>query len=213
MKAKRWLGTVAGVMLAGGMVASAGPRGPQDLDREGNQPPAGPGGAMMDRPCPMGPPPMGMCGGSDRASGARHQGPPGALPMGFDVERARKAGATEAQVKALADFEFEQAIKRVDLQAAAEKAGLKLDYLMKAKTADEKAILQAGDAVSQARGELLKLGLVSQLKEKEILGADLARKLHEPAPRGLPGPGLSGPHGAGTPADMQEGELRPPCGP
>ena len=195
MKAKSLLGALAGVVLAGAMVAGAEPRGPQGMDREGSQPPAGPQGAMMDRQGPMMPPPMGH------------------PPMGLDVERAKKAGATDAQIQTLTDFEFEQQSKRIDLQAAADKANLKLGYLLKAQAVDEKAVMQAVDALNQVRGELFKLGIVSLLKEKQVLGADLIQKLHEREPRGKMAPGMPGRHGCDKAPTGLNDDMRPPVDP
>jgi len=211
MKTKSIVGTLAGIVLAGSMVAGAAPRGPQGMDQEEAQPSGEPGGAMMDRQGPMGHPPMGMPpGGSGMARGEGSHGPMGHPPMGFDVERAKKAGATEAQIQTLDDFEVEQATKRIDLQAAAEKAEIKLNYLMKAKTLDEKAVMQAVEALNQAHGELFKLGIASLLKEKEVLGADLVRKLHEVEPHGKKVPGMPGPHGHDKAPAGQNAEMCPP---
>ena len=58
MKKTSVLGAMA-VLLAGGLVAGAEPRGPQEIDRDGTQPPGGPGGAMQEQ-CPMGQPPAGQ---------------------------------------------------------------------------------------------------------------------------------------------------------
>ena len=206
MEAKRLLGTVAAVLLAGGMAAVAEPRGPQDIGQEGALPPGGLGGAMMDRSGPMGPPPMGGPGGARMAMGEERHGPMGHPPMGLDVERAKKAGATEAQIQALEDFEFEQSTKRIDLQATAEKADLKLNHLIKAQTADEKAIFQAVDVLNQARGDVFKLEIASMLKAKQVLGEAVLQKLHDMGPPSAMGHGMPDPRGGNKqPADRNEG--------
>lgn len=206
MKAKRMLGTVAVVLLAGGMAAVADWRGPQDVGQEGALPPGAPGGAMMDRSGPMGPPPMGGPGGAWMARGEACHGPMGHPPMGLDVERAKKAGATEAQIQALEDFELEQSTKRIDLQAAVEKADLKLNYLIKAQTADEKAIFQAVDVLNQARGDVFKLEIASMLKAKQVLGEAVWQKLHAMGPPFAMGHGMPVPRGGDKqPVDWAEG--------
>ena len=194
MKKTSVLGAMA-VLLAGGLVAGAEPRGPQEIDRDGTQPPGGPGGAMQEQ-CPMGQPPAGQppMGGPGGATMNRH-GQMERPPMAVDAERLKKAGAAEAQIQALEDFEFEQAGKRIDLAAAAQKAELTLNHLMKAKTTDEKAVMQAVDVVSQTRGDLFKLELTYRLKEKQVLGEEILKKLHEMGPPQGMGPGMTGPRG------------------
>jgi hypothetical protein len=127
--------------------------------------------------------------------------------MGLDLERAQKAGATEAQIQTLADFQLEQQVRRIDLKAAADKADLRLGSLMKAKNTDEKAILQAVDALSAARAELFKLEISAMLKAKQVLGEAVMKKLHEMAPPPPRLHGLPGPRGWGkSPADQGEGD-------
>ncbi len=110
-------------------------------------------------------------------------------------ERLKEIGATEQQIEALAKLNDAQQLKRVDLQAAVEKAELSLRQVMQADGADEKAAHQAVDALSQARAELMKQEISSRLKAKEVLGADLVKKLRELGP----------PKGPGRPGRPEEG--------
>ena len=164
MNTKRLIGMMAAVVVAGslGVFAEPGgaPKGPAG---------EGPGGGGCDSCGPM----MG--------GGAGPRGPMG-QPQGFDAGRAKMAGATEEQIAKLEAINTEQQEKRIDLQAAVEKAELKMNSLIRAKDQDEKAILQAADVLNQARGELFKLHLSSMIKEKQILGEAILRKMHETGP-------------------------------
>jgi len=182
------------VFVAGSMRAVAELNGPQGQDPRG-----GPG--------MFGNGPHGGRDGTPLAMGGGCHGLMGHPPMGLDLDRAQQAGATEAQIQLLADFQLEQQVRRIDLQAAADKADLRLGSLMRAKNTDEKAILQAVDALSAARAELFKLDISAMLKEKQVLGEAVMKKLHEIAP--LPTrhhvlPGLRG-RGNGS-ADQGEGD-------
>ena len=96
--------------------------------------------------------------------------------------RLKEAGATEQQLEALKKFSDEQQLKRIDLQAAVEKAEATLGQLMQGEAADEKAAHKAVDALSQARAELLKQEISSKLKTKEILGAEVVKKIRAMGP-------------------------------
>ena len=164
MKTGRVLGSVLTTLALSGMALYAEPAGTREAGPGGPPPvrPAGPQNERMEgRPGPRGGPAM----------------------MMMEPEQARKAGASEQQVQALADAAFAQQTKRIDLQAAVEKADLALEHLMRAATVDEKAAMEAADAVSKARADLFKLDIASRLKVKQILGEELLRKMHEQAPR------------------------------
>jgi len=176
MKAKNVWGAMAAALLTTGCIAAYAQQcGPQGI--EGDKPHGGPGGG-----------PMAMSEG-------HRGGPMGHPPMGLDQERAKQAGATEAQIQTLADYQLDQQTQRIDLQATADKADLKLGALLKAKTTDEKAIMQAVDTINQARGELFKLEISSMLKAKQVLGEAVMQKLHQMTPPPPMGPGMQGPHG------------------
>jgi hypothetical protein len=101
-----------------------------------------------------------------------------------DLAQAKQAGATDQQIEALATFGASEQIKRIDAQASVDKADVTLKHLLRpgAAATDEAAVLKAADALSQARGELFKLDITAQLKVREILGAEVLKKLHEAHP-------------------------------
>lgn len=130
---------------------------------------------------PRGPQDMGL-GIPPKGPEDMHGGPLGHPSIIMDIERVKKAGASEQQIQTLAEFEFEQQSKSIDLRAAMEKADLNLRHLMESKNADEKAVMKAVDAVNQAKGDLFKLDVASMLKAKQVLGADILQKLREFGP-------------------------------
>lgn len=136
--------------------------------------------------CGEGNRPHGGSGFGSMAMGGEHHGKMGYPPPGLNLEQAKKAGATDAQIQTMTDFQLEQQIKRIDLHATAEKAELKLGALLKSQNPDEKTILQAADTVSQARGELFKLEVTTMLKAKQVLGETVLQKLHEMGPPAPP---------------------------
>jgi Spy/CpxP family protein refolding chaperone len=220
MKTNQVFKVMAGaVLLSGAALAEPegpqgqGPRGggqgfrPEGPMRERMQQRGGPEGfcpAMQGRGpgaeggCPM----MGRRGPGPDGDGPRQ--PRGGFGPGMEIgrrgfhnpERLKEAGATDKQLEALKAFANEQQLKRIDLQAAAEKAELALDQLMDSETADSAAALKAADALSQARAELFKLEIGSKLKIRELLGADVLKKLREMGPPAGRGPR---PEGAGQP--------------
>ena len=211
MKTRQVMSAVVGAVLLTGTMAYAqqndpqgpGPRGdgPEGRPNAQMQPmqggPACGGGACM-RPEGMGRmqqrgpgfgggAPMRIMERGPEGMGApqmqqRGPGPEGSRGPMPDPEHAKQAGATDQQLEALKAFAFEQQTKRIDLQAAVDKAELALDHLMKSEAVDEKAAFKAADALTQARGELFKLGITDRVKVREILGADVLKKLHEMAP-------------------------------
>ncbi|MDD4018847.1 MAG: hypothetical protein PHV28_12995 [Kiritimatiellae bacterium] len=199
MKKRQLLGAMLGAALACG-TAYAEPDEPQGQkpcgDEPGMRPPCeGPGGGGM------------RCGrfgpeGAGNQKMRRGGGGPGeGREMPFNPERLKQAGATEQQVKALSDFQFAQQNKRIDLQAAAEKAELALEQLMREAGADEAAALKAADALTQARGELFKLGISTRIKTRQILGEEVLKKLRDQRP----------PEECGRP-DNAKGRNAPPAG-
>lgn len=152
MKNTHSLGILAAAALLGGATLSAAQPAPA-----GERPGAPMRDAAMERPQP--PPP-----GADMAA------------------QLKRAGATDAQIEKLTDLDFDVQEKQIDLRAKAEKAELSLRRLMQAPTADEKAVLEAADAINQARGELFKLELTTQLKRKQVLGDEVMRKLRPMPP-------------------------------
>lgn len=178
------LGILSAIAIFGSGTLCAAPQGP-DTDR------------------PAGGPPPGMQGDMG-AQRPQMQAPRSGMP---DREVLKKAGATEAQVQALTDADFNLRDKQIDLRAKAEKAELALERQMASTNVDEKAVMAAADAMSQARGDLFKLELAMELKRKQILGDELMRKLHEMRPperpaSPMPMPGIAGPGSANGPQEM-----------
>ncbi len=213
MKKNQVLGVMMGAALLSGTAFAEpnGPQGPGPRDEaRGTRPPCeeGPAGAGLRRGRP------GQEGGPGmrperRPEGAERPGmrrggfgSEGGHGVPFNPERLKQAGATEQQIKALSDFQFEQQNKRIDLQAAAEKAELALEQLMKDAGTDEKAALKAADALTQARGELFKLGVSSRIKARQIIGEELLKKLRDQKP----------PEGRGGPDSRPRPDAPPPAG-
>jgi Spy/CpxP family protein refolding chaperone len=133
---------------------------------------------------PPGPGPMGeRPEGPPREPGADRQPmmrpPHPGLP---DREQLKRAGATDAQIQTLAEFDYAQQQKQIDWRAKADKAELAVRYLMRAATVEEKAVMEVADALNQARGELFKLEVGSQFKVKQVLGDAVLQKLREMGP-------------------------------
>jgi hypothetical protein len=97
-------------------------------------------------------------------------------------ESLKKAGATEQQVKAAQTLIAEHQEKQIELRAAAEKAQLTLDRLMKDESTDEKAIAKAVDEVTRANGELHKSAVLTRVQMRKILGEEILGKLREQRP-------------------------------
>ena len=203
-------------LLGGTTFAQAdGPQGPGPRDEgQGMRPPCAgqegcPGMTQGRRPEGMGAPqmhrggsrqeggqgmmqgrrPEGMGGQQMQRGGPNAQGGRQHMP---DPEQLKKAGATEQQLEALKTSAFEQQIKRIDLQAAVEKAELTLQQQMTSATLDEKAAMKAADALSQARGEFIKQEIAARAKAQQILGEEVLKKLHDQKPsegRERPGTG------------------------
>ena len=208
MKTRHVLGAMMGAaLLSGTTFAQAdGPqgRGPRD-EGQGMCPPcAGQDGACMRRGGP----------GQEGGQGMQRGGPGPGMEIGrkpfLNPKRLKDAGATDAQLTALKTFANEQQLKRIDMQAAVDKAELTLDQLMGSEAADEKAALKAADALSQARAEIFKLEISSKLKMSEILGAEVQKKLREMGPpEGMERQGRGPrPEGQGQPRK----DAQPPAG-
>lgn len=198
MKRTTGLGILTAVAILGSGTLCAAPQGPDNERPAGGLPPNG-------MPCEM--------------AGERQPMPP-PRPGAPGSEMLKKAGATDAQIQALTEAEYAQRVKQIDLRAAAEKAELALHRLMSGTNAEEKAVMAAADALSQARGELFKQELAGELKRKQILGDELLRKLHDLRPPEQPGnrkPGMGGSNagpnvGGSHAAGCQDEGSRPPQG-
>ena len=155
--------------------------GAPQMQRGGPGQEGGPGMTQGRRAEGMGNP--GMQRGETNARGNRQHMP--------DPEQLKKAGATDKQLEELKTSAFEQKVKRIDLQAAVEKAELTLEQQMSSASLDEKAAMKAADALSQARGEFLKLEIAARAKAQQILGEEVLKKLHDQKPaEGRERPGM-----------------------
>ncbi len=118
----------------------------------------------------------------------------------FNPQWLKAAGVTDQQLAALKKAADEQQFKRIDLNAAQEKAELAYEQQMRDDSVDEKTVLKLADALIQARGERFKFEIVSRLKAREILGAEVLKKLRAMEP----------PEGGGHPCQSPRPE-DPPC--
>ena len=99
-------------------------------------------------------------------------------PAGIpDLKRAREVGASDVQIEKLRQYGFEQQVKRIEQQAAADNANVTLERLLSGPTPDENAVWTAVAAINQARDELFKLDIATKLKVKQVLGDEIMRKL------------------------------------
>ena len=170
--------TIAGLVLSGTLALAQGPEA---------------GGSGQGMPSPMGKQGgmSGHMGGKSMGMGAGCMGGmQGGCPMMggmMNAERLKEAGATEAQIKDVEALQSASEKDAVTLKAAAELAQLKMKEAMKADMPDEKAVSEAFDAVTAARAAQMKAGIMTMIKVKKILGADVMKKMK---PEGR-GPGMS----------------------
>jgi len=169
---------------------------------------------------PFGPPEGGQRGRPGDAQGMQRQQPRPPQPGIPGREQLERAGVDAAKIDELMALRVEQATKRIDLEAAVQKAELSLDHLMGSRTADEKAVEKAVDVLNDARSALFKHEVLSGLKVRALLGEEVLGKLRE---LGRPGPGpgqqagLQGDRGPGQGPGPREpgqgfGQPRPPEG-
>jgi hypothetical protein len=101
-----------------------------------------------------------------------------------DRAQLEAAGVDAKQILALTTLRYDAGIRRVDLQAAVEKAEMTLERLMTAETVDPADVMNAVTTLNQARGEVFKVDIETQLKVREILGNAILQKLREQGPQG-----------------------------
>jgi hypothetical protein len=147
------------VLLSAVVVTAAPPSAPGPAE-QANQAIECPSPDSMGHRPPMPPPHMGLPG----------------------REQLQNAGASDVHIKSILEFQYDAEIKLIDLQAATDKAQLSLERLLDASTLDEKAILKAADALSQARGELFKQHLLLRLKVRQVMGDEIMAKLRRQGP-------------------------------
>lgn len=122
--------------------------------------------------------------------------------------QAERVGVSPDQRKKLDDLWQQHRLRRIDLDAALQKAQVTLEPLWQADPPDEGKILAQIDRVTQAQAEVRKDDARLQLSTRQILSADQWRKLHEQAP---PGPGNPQPNFQPRPSGPPpQGQPRPP---
>ena len=151
MKKTKVFGTALAILLAGGGLLWAQAQSSRDSE---------PGDSSAGR--------------KDNVQRASHEQQPPGIP---DLKRATEVGASDQQIEKLRKYGFEQQVKRIELQAAADNASVALELLLSGPTPDENTVWTAVAAVNQARDELFKLDIATRLKVKQILGDEIMRKL------------------------------------
>lgn len=182
MKTNQVMGVMFGAaLLSGAALAQAdGPQGP--ARGEGSELRAGCrcGGGEGQMAC-RGNRAGREAGPMQERGGFGREFPRGPAPLP-NPQLLKEAGATDQQIETLKKLEDERLLKQVDLKAAAEKAELTFGQLMRDEKAEEAAVLKAADALSQARAEIFKSEIASQLKVRATLGNEVMKKLHEMRP-------------------------------
>lgn len=130
-------------------------------------------------------------------------------PWWRDAQMVERLGLNADQRRRLEDLEQQHRLRRIDLNAAAQKAQVTLEPLLNSDQPDEGKILAQVDRVTQAQGELRKDDVQMQLGVRRILTAEQWRKVREeesrPRPQGPP-PGQQGPRpGQQGPPPGQQG--------
>jgi periplasmic protein CpxP/Spy len=123
-------------------------------------------------------------------------------PWWRDPQMVERIGLSADQRKKLEDLEQQHKLRRIDLNAAMQKAQVTLDPLMNAEQPDENKILAQIDRVTQAQGELRKDEVQMQLGVRRTLTADQWRKVREEESR----PRQQGPRPQGPPLQGQQPE-------
>jgi len=158
MNAKQSMGVTLGILVISAIVATAAEPVP------GDAPVGDKAGGMM---CKGGGCQPGMMGGG--------------APMGMMMNPLclKQAGATDDQIKAVNAAKLEAEKQGVSMKAKGELAQIKMRELLAADTPDEKAILAAVDEVGAVRTEQMKAMISAQLKTREILGAEVYKKVQQ----------------------------------
>ena len=171
--------TVLSAVLISGLATAQDAPGPQCERGDGSRSFQRQRGQQGGRGGQRGGPQQGFRGqrggpGMGGPGGGRHRGP--------SPELLKEAGATDEQIAQLKKVKEEQEIAQVDLKAKSEKAQIELKQLMGSDKPDKDAIFAAIDKVSAARAAVMKNGISSKLKAREILGDEVAAKLKEMRP-------------------------------
>jgi hypothetical protein len=127
-------------------------------------------------------------------------------------ELAAKVGLKEEQVKAIREAAFAQREQMVTLRSQAELARLQVEKLMAAEPVDKEAVLKAVEAAGQQEIAIKKAEITLQLKLKELVGEEVAKKMRAEMKKHLAERRAAmGPGGEERPGPM-EGEMRRPRG-
>jgi Spy/CpxP family protein refolding chaperone len=100
--------------------------------------------------------------------------------------KAEQIGVTPEQRKKLDELWQQHRLRRIDLEAAVQKAQLSMEPLWQSDSPDEAKILAQFDRLSVAQAEVRKDELRTQLAMRHIVTAEQWRKLHEQRPPGPP---------------------------
>lgn len=184
MKACKAAGVITAVLMASSVAVYAQRGGPPERNRGGA--PDGGWGVSHQEMVPRLGPDTGRIGGPPQSRMHGRGVGRGRLAIEPGSDRMREAGATEQQIQILEAFMFEQRMKLIDLRAASEKAEMSMEHLLRGGSADDEAILQAVDALNQARGAVFKTDIESRLKIKQVLGEEILRKLRDQGPPNRP---------------------------
>lgn len=116
-------------------------------------------------------------GGQGGGPGEGHGGGLQALLENDDI--IKRLGLTEEQVTAVQEAGYDHQKVMVSLRADAELAQLDVKKLMDQDAPNIEAVMKALDTAGRLQTEIRKEGVRNQLKIREIIGADAAKKLKE----------------------------------
>lgn len=142
-------------------------------------------GPMMRGPLSEAPGQMPLMRGMAN-QGQQMPGEPSPRRLFANPEALKAAGATDEQIQTFRKFMLEQRLKQIDLNAAVEKAQLKLQILESDPSSDEATMLKATEEVSKAQAEQLRAETLMKTKPKSIFGEEVVKKLLENSQRRQP---------------------------
>jgi len=108
----------------------------------------------------------------------RSPGPQPGAPR-LDPRRLAEAGVDDATIQKVVQLEYQTEQQRIDLEASLQKAELTLRHLMRGEDVEEKEVLAAADAVSDARAALFKLHVSTGLEIRQLLGEEILQELKQ----------------------------------
>ena len=168
------------------------------------------------------PPPNGPGNRGPNRQGKQRPNPPGNQqpnPINgtwWRTPLAERVGVSPEQRKKLDDLWQQHRLRRIDLDAALQKAQVTLEPLWQADSPDEGKILAQIDRLTQAQGEMRKDEARMQVGERQILSTDQWKRLQQP-PQPNPGnpqqgfgPGPNGPQPGPNGPPPQGQPPRPP---